>query len=66
MPQKDNLKLFYSVLSEFHHAGILDDFILIGSWLLSVYREHFENDPRIPIVATQDLDFLLEIPVKVS
>lgn len=66
MPQNENLILFHSVLSEFHHAGILDDFILIGSWTLRVYREHFEHDPRIPIVATQDLDFLIENPVSVG
>lgn len=66
MPQSDNLRLFHMVLSDFHQAGVLDDFILIGSWALRVYREFFNQDPRIPIVATQDLDFLLENPVKVS
>ena len=66
MPQNDNLKLFHSILMEFDRIGILDDFILIGSWALRVYRENFKQDPRIPIVATQDLDFLLENPVKVT
>lgn len=52
MLPNDNLELFRS--------------ILIGSWALRVYQEYFNNDPRIPIVATQDLDFLLENPTKVS
>jgi len=66
MPQNDNLVLFRSVLEDFQRAGILNDLILIGSWVLRVYQEHFNHDPRIPIVATQDLDFLLENPVRVS
>lgn len=66
MLPNDNLELFRSVLSDFQKAGILKDFILIGSWALRVYQEYFDNDPRIPIVATQDLDFLLENPIKVS
>jgi hypothetical protein len=66
MPQADNLGLFQSILADFHNAGILDNFILIGSWVLRVYREHFDHDPRIPVIATQDLDFLIENPVNIQ
>ncbi len=66
MQQNDNVKLFESILKDFDDNGILGDFILIGSWTLRVYSYHFENDPQIPIVATQDLDLLVTNPPEVS
>lgn len=65
MSPTDNASLFESILKDFDDNGILQDFILIGSWVLRVYAEHFA-DPRVPIVATQDLDLLLTNPPKVS
>ena len=62
----DNLELFEAILKDFDDNGILQDFILIGSWVLRVYSEHFNNDPQVPIVATQDLDLLVTNPPKVS
>lgn len=66
MSPNDNLELFHAILRDFDRHGILGDFILIGSWTLRVYREHFNQSPQIPIVATQDLDFLLPNPPRVS
>lgn len=66
MQPKDNVELFEAILKDFDDNGILQDFILIGSWVLRVYSEHFNNDPQIPIVATQDLDLLVTNPPKVS
>jgi hypothetical protein len=66
MQQNENIKLFESILKDFDDYGILGDFILIGSWTLRIYSHHFKNDPRIPIVATQDLDLLVANPSKVS
>lgn len=66
MPQNDNVGLFEAILNDFNDNGILQDFILIGSWALRVYAERFENDPQVPIVATQDLDLLVTNPPKVS
>lgn len=65
MLPKDNIEIFEAILKDFDDNGILQDFILIGSWVLRVYSEHF-NDPQVPIVATQDLDLLLTNPPKVS
>ncbi len=62
----DNVELFEAILKDFDDNGILQDFILIGSWVLRVYSEHFNNDPQVPIVATQDLDLLVTNPPKVS
>lgn len=66
MSQNDNLELFESILKDFDDNGILQDFILIGSWALRVYAEYFKNDPQVPVVATQDMDFLVTNPPKVS
>lgn len=66
MYQNDNIELFESILKDFNDNGILQDFILIGSWALRVYSYHFKNDPQIPIVATQDLDLLVTNPPEVS
>ena len=66
MRQNDNVELFESILKDFNDNGILQDFILIGSWTLRVYSYHFGNDPQIPIVATQDLDLLVTNPTEVS
>ena len=66
MPQNDNVGLFEAILKDFDDNGILQDFILIGSWALRVYSEHFKNDPQVPVVATQDMDFLVTNPPKVS
>ena len=65
MQPTDNVELFESILKDFDDNGILQDFILIGSWVLRVYSDHF-NDPQVPIVATQDLDLLVTNPPKVS
>ncbi|MEA1911569.1 MAG: GSU2403 family nucleotidyltransferase fold protein [Spirochaetota bacterium] len=66
MHQNDNVELFEFILKDFDDNGILGDFILIGSWVLRVYSYHFENDPQIPLVATQDLDLLVTNPPEVS
>ena len=65
MSQSDNQDLFETILRDFHENGILQDFILIGSWALRIYSEHFKN-PLIPAVRTLDIDFLLTNPPKVS
>jgi hypothetical protein len=64
--QNNNLRLFEDILRDFDSHGILQDFILIGSWALRVYKEHFNDDPQIPIVATQDVDLLIPNPPKKS
>lgn len=62
----NNVIIFESILRDLHKNGILQDFILIGSWVLRVYKEHFYDNPQVPIVATQDLDLMLTNPMKVS
>ncbi len=64
MQLNDNLKYFEEILKDFNDHGVLQDFILIGSWCLKVYKEHFNNDPSIPMVVTHDVDFLIPNPPK--
>lgn len=54
--------IFYEVMSHLQEHGVLDDIILIGSWCLFFYKEHFGNSHHVPEVRTLDLDFLVPNP----
>jgi hypothetical protein len=43
-------------------AGILDELVLVGSWCLLAYRDHFADTGTIRTLRTRDLDFLVPIP----
>ncbi len=62
---KNNNKLFENILLALNKAGILQDIILIGSWVLPVYKYHFSNSPEIPILRTTDIDFLITNPPRI-
>ncbi len=53
-------KEFAGLLKEFYKSGALEHLVLIGSWCLPVYREHY------PIVrftfTTSDIDFSVQRP----
>ncbi|MCF7793077.1 MAG: nucleotidyltransferase domain-containing protein [Candidatus Cloacimonetes bacterium] len=59
---KNKNKLFENILLALNKAGILQDIILIGSWVLPVYKYHFSNSAGIPILRTTDIDFLITNP----
>ena len=63
---KDHKELFLQMLIEFHKYGILNDIILIGSWVLPIYQYYFSNSPEIPILRTSDIDFLIPNPPKLT
>jgi hypothetical protein len=63
---KDNSKLFENILLDFQKTGILENVILIGSWVLPIYRHYFSNTPEIPILRTTDIDFLISNPPKIN
>ena len=46
--------------------GVLTDIVLIGSWVLPIYREYFNDAPEIPVLRTTDVDFLVGMPPKVK
>ena len=39
--------LLYSVFKSFYEEGLLDEFVLIGSWCQDLYRERFSNPYQI-------------------
>ena len=60
-----NKNIFDRVLIELDKVGVLTEMMLIGSWVLSVYREYFHNAPEIPLLRTADIDFLISNPRKI-
>lgn len=56
--------LCHEVLRRFQDAGILDEFILIGSWCLHFYRDYFSGVRYTPTIRTRDVDFLVPVPFR--
>ena len=61
----DKIDLFYNVLKKLTENKVLKDIILIGSWVLHVYKDYFHSD-EIPIKRTLDIDFLIPNPPKIK
>ena len=57
-------RLFVEVLTALDHAGILQEFILIGGWCPVLYAHHFHHPPEIPRLRTADIDLLIPNPPK--
>jgi hypothetical protein len=53
-------KEFIGLLKEFQQKGALEHLVLIGSWCLPVYREHYPI-PRFTFI-TSDVDFSIHNP----
>jgi len=66
--EKKQSELCLEILRRFHKAGILKDFILIGSWCAYFYNEYFSGTPYLDRVAikTRDIDFLIDNPAKIK
>lgn len=64
--EKKQSDLCSEILRRFHKTGILDDFILIGSWCVYFYQDYFNAVPYIDqaTIKTRDLDFLIGRPRK--
>jgi hypothetical protein len=65
--EKKQRELCLEILRRFNKAGILKDFILIGSWSAYFYNEYFAGTPYLDRVAlkTRDIDFLIDNPAKI-
>lgn len=59
-------KLFLTILEGLHRENLLNDFILIGSWALHIYKTYFDGNAHIPIKRTLDVDFLIPNPPHAS
>jgi len=65
--EKKQRDLCLEILRRFNKAGILKDFILIGSWSAYFYNEYFSGTPYLDRAAlkTRDIDFLVDNPAKI-
>ncbi len=62
--EKRQCELCLEVLRRFKKAGLLQNFILIGSWCVYFYKDYFSNIPYIDqaTIKTRDIDFLINNP----
>lgn len=58
--------LFLTVIDRLAQGGVLADVVLIGSWVLPIYRSYFNDAPEILVLRTTDVDFLVGMPPKVQ
>lgn len=65
--EKKQSELCLEILRRFNNAGILDDFILIGSWCAYFYNEYFSDTPYLDrtTIKTRDIDFLIDNPARI-
>ena len=61
----DDNDLFLKKVGLLERGGVLNDIVLIGSWVLPIYRTYFNNAPEIPLLRTTDVDFLVGMPPRI-
>lgn len=54
--------LFLEIIGKLNAGDVLPHIVLVGSWVLPIYRKYFDDDPEIPILRTNDVDFLIGMP----
>lgn len=66
--EKKQHDLCLEILRRFNAAGILNDFIVIGSWCVYFYKDYFSDIPYVDRMAlrTRDIDFLIDKPAKIK
>ncbi|MFI5350748.1 MAG: GSU2403 family nucleotidyltransferase fold protein [Elusimicrobiota bacterium] len=66
MKEKDApVEFVVEVLRRLDKAGVLQDMILIGSWCVHFYKDHFEG-AALSAIRTRDMDFLIPTPPKIK
>lgn len=63
---KNQYDLFLEILKRLDSAGILSKVILIGSWCLPLYREHYSGQSNLTTLRTRDIDFLISRKIKIK
>ncbi|MDB9823483.1 nucleotidyltransferase domain-containing protein [Deltaproteobacteria bacterium] len=61
---KNQYDICMEVLRRLDKAGVLSKLILIGSWCLLLYKEHYSKNDMIPALRTRDIDFLISRKTK--
>lgn len=66
--EKKQSDLCLEILRRFNNAGVLNDFILIGSWCVYFYNEYFSGTSYIDrrTIKTRDIDFLIDNPAMIK
>ena len=57
--------LCFDVLKRLEKASVLGDLILVGSWCVYFYKQHYAKGERAFSLRTTDIDFLIPIPPKI-
>jgi nucleotidyltransferase-like protein len=61
---KKQQKLFLEILERFQNKDILKSMVLIGSWCVPLYKQHFDDLKNISTLRTRDVDFLVPLTSK--
>ncbi|MAT39608.1 MAG: hypothetical protein CL946_08385 [Ectothiorhodospiraceae bacterium] len=64
--EKNNYPLFEEILKRLDDNGILDHVVVVGSWAIYLYTEYFRSTDYYPAIRTRDVDFLLQVPSRIS
>lgn len=56
---KSQSELLFEVLRRFDVDGVLSKLVVVGSWCLPFYRDHYFRDQALTVLRTRDLDFLV-------
>ena len=57
--------LCFEVLKRLSKASVLDDLVLVGSWCVYFYKQHYAKGEIAYSLRTTDMDFLIPIPPKI-
>ncbi len=57
--------LCFDVLKRLEKASVLGDLVLIGSWCVYFYKQHYAKADTALSLRTTDIDFLIPIPAKI-
>jgi hypothetical protein len=60
--EEKNYEFFRQALARLDAAGVLGELVLVGSWCLLVYENHFRKEDYRAAVRTRDLDFAVPEP----
>ena len=60
--EKKIYELGIKVLGRLDRSGVLERFLLIGSWCMPVYEEYFKGKGVLPLIRTRDMEFLIPFP----
>jgi hypothetical protein len=64
--EKNQYKLCIEIFRRFQKSGILNQFVLIGSWCSPFYKEYFADTKYLTSIRTRDIDFLIPNPGKIT